>query len=205
MQRSLTQQRCGAGRGERPVRLAGRRARAAHAPAHRDTQRQRSRDSARPAPGRDDRWARARAHDSPPALEIHHVPQGSTSRPVVEPRPFCVVSNRPSHRSPFGNGSENRPESARIEEHAARVTSRRKAAACRRKAVYNAASGSSCHAEGRGFESHQPLSGGTWVEPVFGSCSTAEAERCGALFRGPGDDLGTKPPGRKAVSWPRRA
>jgi hypothetical protein len=33
----------------------------------------------------------------------------------------------------------------------------RKVAVCRQKAAYNAKSGSFCHAEGRGFESHQPL------------------------------------------------
>jgi hypothetical protein len=36
-----------------------------------------------------------------PALEIHGFPQGSTSRRGVEPRTFCAVSRRPSHRSPI--------------------------------------------------------------------------------------------------------
>jgi hypothetical protein len=61
-----------------------------------------------------------------------------------------------------------------------------------------------CHAEGRGFESHQPLSGSTCICTESGPCSTGEPDRCGAFFL-LGGRFGDKTPGQKAVSWPRRA
>jgi hypothetical protein len=66
----------------------------------------------------------------------------------------------PAIGAPFGmvrRTPRNRPESTGIRLGA---LGSGKAPVCRQEAACNAESGSFCHAEGRGFESHQPLSEG---------------------------------------------
>jgi hypothetical protein len=75
---------------------------------------------------------------------------------VRQPRPGrCGWS--PAIGAPFGNGSENPPESAGIEGYSARAGREAQSGGLQAKSGVGRRIRFFCHAEGRGFESHQPL------------------------------------------------
>ena len=121
-------------------------------------------------------WYRACAR-----MQLTHA-EGESAHPNPTLTSCCPPRPRVAAGAPFGNGSENPPESARIDVYWVRGSLGPKATDCREKAALTAESSSSCHAEGRGFESLQPLRRTSCIYAVSVPSSSLHAPGWEAFF-----------------------